>query len=166
MCSAIHELATLQLYSQYAPAILRYLTLLTGSREEAEDLVQETFLKVLGHGGPSPSVDSVEAWLYTIARNAAYDGFRRHRRRPAIAQGFVHLDRLPIPDTTAHVGERDEVQAALRHLPEAYRAPLLLHAVAGYTLEELAATLGIKLGTVKSRLHRARARFRAAYTNI
>ena len=163
MLDMTSEQTTLWLYDRYAPTVLRYLINLTGNREEAEDLAQETFLKVLSYGGRPASEGSAEGWLLRIARNAAYDSFRRRRRRFDTMYWSGELDLVPSPDNVSRVGEHDEVANALRHLPAAYRVLLLLHGVAGYSLEELAATQGLKLGTVKSRLYRARARFRALY---
>lgn len=155
--------AVAQLYAEYAPSVLRYLRRLTGSREEAEDIAQETFLKALRHWGQLENGAHVQAWLFRIARNTAYDSLRRGRRTPTVLLAGETIERLPAPDQASRVGDVEPILAALRHLPTSYRVPLLLHTVAGCPLNEIAARLGLKLGTVKSRLHRARASFRAHY---
>lgn len=160
------RLAIAQLYDAYTPALLRYLKRLTGSREEAEDLAQETFLKALRHWDQLEANTNAQAWLFRIARNAAYDSFRRQRRNPALEPGDQELDRLPAPVTEPDPGDTEAVRVTLQHLPARYRVPLLLHTVAGYPLDMIAGTLGWKLGTVKSRLHRARAQFRARYGSL
>jgi RNA polymerase sigma-70 factor (ECF subfamily) len=157
------EQAVAQLYDEYAPSVLRYLGRLTSSREEAEDIAQETFLKALRHWGQLGEGAHVQAWLFRIARNTAYDSLRRGRRAQTVLLSGEMIEQLPAPDQAARVGDAEPILAALRHLPDSYRVPLLLHSVAGYPLNEIAAALGWKLGTVKSRLHRARARFRAHY---
>jgi RNA polymerase sigma-70 factor, ECF subfamily len=152
-----------ELYDAYAPAVMRYLARLTDSREEAEDLAQETFLKALRHWNQLEDEANRAAWLFRIARNAAYDGFRRRRRRPAIRLPDGADAWLPAPDQPLRIAEAEPILAALRHLPARYRVPLLMHSVAGYPVDQIATALGWKVGTVKSRLHRARAQFRAHY---
>lgn len=157
------RLAIAQLYDAYTPALLRYLKRLTGSREEAEELVQEAFLKALRHWEQLETNTNAHAWLFRIARNAAYDSFRRRRRGPILEQGEPELDRLPPPSAEADLGDLEAVRVTLRHLPPRYRVPLMLHSVEGYPLDAIADALGWKLGTVKSRLHCAQTQFRARY---
>ncbi len=152
-----------ELYDTHAPAVTRYLARLTGSLDEAEDLAQETFLKALRHWDQLEDGARAPAWLFSIARNVAYDGFRRRRRNPSVALTDATLERLIVPDQSSRLGDTELIQAALRALPSEHRQALLLQSVAGYPLEAIAARLGWKLGTVKSRLSRARARFRAHY---
>ena len=160
------RLAIAQLYDAYAPALLRYLKRLTGSREEAEDLAQETFLKALRHWNKLEANTNAQAWLFRIARNAAYDSFRRRRRGPTLEQGDLELDRLPAPAAESDLGDAEAVRVTLGRLPARYRVPLILHSVEGYPLDAIAGALGWKLGTVKSRLHRARAQFRSHYAAL
>jgi RNA polymerase sigma-70 factor (ECF subfamily) len=152
-----------ELYNTYAPAVTRYLIRLTGSRDEAEDLAQETFLKALRHWEQLEDGANVPSWLFRIARNTAYDTFRRRRRNPALRLPEGADEWLAAADQESSIGEAEPILAALKHLPARYRVPLLMHSVAGYPVEQIAATLGWKVGTVKSRLYRARARFRAHY---
>ncbi|NJN19065.1 MAG: RNA polymerase sigma factor [Oscillochloris sp.] len=156
-----HEIT--RLYSDYATPLLRYLRRLTGNPETAEDLLQETFIKALRHLAQLNSSEGERAWLFRIARNCAYDHFRRQRHRAGVALDSVPDDALasfPLEDL---LEAAEPINAALARMPEAYRVPLMLHSHAGYPLEVIAQRFGLKLGTVKSRLSRARAQFREHY---
>jgi RNA polymerase sigma-70 factor (ECF subfamily) len=161
-----HELAereVTRLYDDYYLPILRYLTRLCGSREAAEDLAQETFLKALRHWDQRASADGTVAWLFRIARNTAYDDYRHRRRGNTFPFTDLQRETLAGRDTEPEIEEIEAIQAALSQLPESTRAALLLHSYAGYPLDMIAETMGWKLGTVKSRLSRARAQFRKHY---
>jgi RNA polymerase sigma-70 factor (ECF subfamily) len=157
------EQAIAGLYAEHAPTIVRHLERLTHSRETAEDLAQETFLKALRSWGQLASGENVRAWLFRIATNTAYDEFRRRRQRVTTTLTDVHADTLAAEQTDSTLDEAEPILAALARLPARYRVPLLLQGYAGYPLSEIAAALGWKEGTVKSRLHRARAQFQKYY---
>jgi len=157
------EQAITQLYADYAPTIVRHLERLTHNRETAEDLAQETFIKALRSWGQLASGENVRAWLFRIATNTAYDDFRRRRLRATTPLTDAHADTLAAEHTESTLDEAEPIWAALAHLPAHYRIPLLLQGYAGYPLSEIARVLGWKEGTVKSRLHRARARFQKLY---
>lgn len=157
------EQAVARLYEQYHQPILRYLERLCGSRELAEDLAQETFIKALRHWGQLAATEGAAAWLFRIARNTAYDDSRRRRARPGVPLTDIHLDTLAGQREELAVEELELIQAALSQLSERYRQALLLHSYAGYSIDAIAAELGWKVGTVKSRLARARAQFRRHY---
>jgi len=152
-----------QLYRDYRLPILRYLERLVSSREMAEDLCQETFIKALRGWEQHDPTASARSWLYRIATNTAYDELRRRRRTPSTSLNDTKEEPLASSSFAPSLDERDTIQDALRQLPARYRMPLLLHIYGGYPLEVIAATLGWKLGTVKSRMHRAREQFRQHY---
>jgi RNA polymerase sigma-70 factor (ECF subfamily) len=140
---------------------------LTGNDDEAQDLVQEVLLRVRkGLGTYEPG--NLEGWLSRITTNAFLDEVRRRRRRP--------LQLLPeepdrvVPPTPAADAALDaevlpaDVQRALRRLPPEYRAAVVLCDVVGMSYEEIGATLGVPVGTVRSRIHRGRAALRRALT--
>jgi RNA polymerase sigma-70 factor (ECF subfamily) len=138
---------------------------LTGNREDAEDLVQEVLLRVR-RGLETYQPGSMEGWLSRIATNAFLDDVRRRRRRP---EDLLPEDPdwvLPPSDAAdeALAAERlpDDVQAALRRLPEDFRAAVVLCDVVGLSYQEIGATLGVPVGTVRSRIHRGRAMLRKA----
>ena len=140
---------------------------LTGDREDAEDLVQEVLLRVR-RGLETYQPGSLEGWLSRIATNAFLDEMRRRRRRP--------VDLLPDdPDwvlpPTAAADEAlaaevlpDDVQQALDRLPQDFRAAVVLCDVVGLPYQEIGDTLGVPVGTVRSRIHRGRAMLREALT--
>jgi RNA polymerase sigma-70 factor (ECF subfamily) len=157
------ERAVARLYEQYHQPILRYLERLCGSHELAEDLAQETFLKALRHWEQLVAVEGAAAWLFRIARHMAFDEHRRRRRSPGVPLTDLHLDTLAGKREELAIEELEPIRAALAQLQERYRQALLLHSYAGYPIETIAASLGWKVGTVKSRLSRARAQFRRHY---
>jgi RNA polymerase sigma-70 factor (ECF subfamily) len=151
------------LYQSHQQHLLAYLTRLVSEREAAEDLCQETFIKALrGWEQRNPGA-SASAWLYRIATNTAYDYLRRRRR----IRFMPLLDGEPLPSGASsmetRLDEGEPVIAALAQLPPIYRVPLLLHSCAGRSTQEIADALGCSNSAVKTRLFRARERFRQVY---
>lgn len=136
---------------------------LTGDPHDAGDLVQEVLLRVRrGLAGYTPG--SFEGWLWRITRNAFLDEVRRRRRRATVP--LPENDRggegtSPEPaQVLAEVRLSGDVQAALLRLPYDFREAVVLCDVVGLTYDEIAATVGIPVGTVRSRIHRGRHRLR------
>lgn len=153
-----------RLYQDYQRPLLAYLTRLVSDRETAEDLCQETFIKAMrGWEGRDPSA-SETAWLYRIATNTAYDHLRR-RRRIRFTPLEDNEQGSPASDSVMElrVDEQEPVHAALAKLPEIYRLPLVLHSCEGRSTQEIADALGCSNSAVKTRLFRARERFRQVY---
>ena len=153
------QVALTALVTRHHTPLLGYLyRLVGGDRPLAEDLVQETLLHVLRQR-TCPSDRPFKPWLYTIATNLARDHFksaavRQRWRGGDEEEALLHLDdRAPGPEERALAAEQgSEVQAALAQLGEEYRVVLLLRFYQGFSLQEIAETLHIPLGTVKSRL--------------
>jgi RNA polymerase sigma-70 factor (ECF subfamily) len=162
------QVALAALVTRHHGPLLGYLyRLVGGDRQLSEDLVQETLLHVLRQR-VYPSDRPFKPWLYTIATNLARDYFKsaavRHRWRGGDDEEvLLHLyDSEASPEERALAAERGgEVRAALAQLGEDYRMVLFLRFYQGFSLQEIAETLQIPLGTVKSRLsvsvHRLRA---------
>ena len=150
----------------HSARVYRLAYRLTGNPHDAEDLTQEVFVRVF-RSLSSYTPGTFEGWLHRITTNLFLDSARRKQRirfeglademthrlagsEPTPAQAFddSHLD--------------DDVQAALKALPPEYRAAVVLCDIEGFSYEEIAATLGVKLGTVRSRIHRGRAQLRSA----
>lgn len=150
------------LYEDYGGAILAHLRRLVSDREAAEDLCQETFIKALRSWNGRDPQGSMTAWLYRIATNTAYDYLRRRQRIR-----FTPLDATPgfdIPISgESQIDEQEPVRCALAQLPPIYRLPLVMHSCDGHTTHEIAQTLGCSNSAVKTRLFRARERFREVY---
>jgi RNA polymerase sigma-70 factor (ECF subfamily) len=140
---------------------------LTGNREDAEDLVQEVLLRVR-RGLETYQPGSMEGWLSRIATNAFLDDVRRRRRRPEDLlpedPDWVLPPGVGADDALAAEVLPDDVQAALRALPEDFRAAVVLCDVVGLPYNEIAEALGVPVGTVRSRIHRGRALLREALT--
>ena len=141
-----------------------------GSQQAAEDATQEAFLRAY-RGIARFEGDRFRPWLLSIVANAARDELRRRKRRPqrSLDEARDDLDRPsidppdpgPLPEDTALRGElRGQLEAALRELPEDWRMVVLLSDVHGLSYDEVASALGVPVGTVKSRLSRARGRLR------
>lgn len=147
------------IYRQHAPAIFRFAWGLCGDRSSAEDIVSETFVRLLTRA-PHIETRTALAYLLAIARNV-YLGGQRHRRRE------VELtEEIPAPasDPSIHLEEKvrlETVLAALHTLPEGERAALLLRADHDLAYEEIASTLKISVGAAKVRVHRARLKLAA-----
>jgi RNA polymerase sigma-70 factor, ECF subfamily len=145
----------------YQQPVGGYLWRLTGDRELAEDLTQETFLRAYRAIAATRPGLQLRSWLYRIATNLAYDHFRRQRRF-----GFVPLlpmHGVPQWEQTTGVDEADAVWRALARLRPGDRAALLLCALEGYSYREAAQVLGISPEAVRKQFGRAKQRFRRAY---
>ena len=153
------QVALATLVTRHHAPLLGYLyRLVGGDRPLAEDLVQETLLHVLRQR-TFRSARPFKPWLYTIATNLARDYFksatvRQRWRRGDEEEALLQLyDSTPGPEERALAAEQgSEVQAALAQLREEYRIVWLLRFYQGFSLQEIAETLQIPLGTVKSRL--------------
>lgn len=140
---------------------------LTGNDDDARDLVQESLLRVR-RGLATYEPGSLNGWLARIVTNVFLDDVRRKRRRPEQALP-EHADLVVPPavaadEAAAAAGLSDEIQAALDALPEDFRVAVVLCDVADRSYEEIAATLGVPVGTVRSRLHRGRRLLRETLT--
>jgi RNA polymerase sigma factor (sigma-70 family) len=105
--------------------------------------------------------DGFDAWLHRLTVNSCIDQTRRRRRRPIEVELTV-IHAPAISDMSGALADRDQVDEVLSHLDERTRAVVVLHYFLGMPLTEVAATLGIPVGTVKSRLHRALGEMRVA----
>ena len=136
------------------PALLRLATVITGDREAAEDVVQETFLNLYrsiqsfnGHG-------RLSTYLYRITVNGSIGHLRARRRRSQLTQRLPQIQ--DVDDVGTEVEKRETVAAALARLPLKFRAPLLLLEVMELPYREIAQVLKIPVNTVRSRIFRAR----------
>lgn len=151
------------LYEEYQRPLLAYLTRLVSDREAAEDLCQETFIKAMrGWEGRDASASPV-AWLYRIATNTAYDYLRRQRRIRFTPLLDSEEPNGEVAALGSQLDEREPVLKALEQIPTMYRLPLLLHSCEGRSTQEIADSLGVSNSAIKTRLFRARERFRQVY---
>ena len=152
-----------RLFGEHQAAIFAYVWRLVGDRQWAEDLTQETFLRVFDARDRLAEVANPRAWLYRIAKNTSFNALRRRRRFAWLPWNPFSAPAFHEPDALEQIGRRSAVEAALAALPAKYRAPLLLYAHYGFTVSEAAEALAINEGAVKTRLYRAREMFRQAY---
>lgn len=150
----------------HSARVYRLAYRLTGNPHDAEDLTQEVFVRVF-RSLSSYTPGTFEGWLHRITTNLFLDMARRKQRIRFEGLGDDVAQRLPGRELTPPQAfdERHmdgDVQAALKALPPDYRAAVVLCDIEGFSYEEIAATLGVKLGTVRSRIHRGRAQLRAA----
>jgi len=150
----------------HSARVYRLAYRLTGNQHDAEDLTQEVFVRVF-RSLSSYTPGTFEGWLHRITTNLFLDLVRRRQRIRFEGLADDAHERLPgrEPSPQQLLDDRNldgDVQAALDGLPPDFRAAVVLCDIEGLSYEEIAATLGIKLGTVRSRIHRGRAALRAA----
>lgn len=151
-----------EIIDRHKDAVVAYLARLTNSRERAEDLGQETFLRLFRSAPGYLEQGLLRAFLYRIATNLARSEERRERRLRLLAP---FLRSSPQAEAVAPLGLlRQEIQrevtAAVAALPLAYRVPLVLHELEDWAYADIARALSLSEGTVKSRIHRGRERLR------
>lgn len=134
-----------------------YAISLTRDIHQAEDLVQETVLKAISRQEMFEAGTNLQAWLFTIQRNLFLSGRRKAQREVEDADGIHAATMISIPDQEDRLAVRD-LNAALAKLPREQREALLLVSAEGLSYEEAAEALATKVGTIKSRVNRARSR--------
>jgi RNA polymerase sigma-70 factor (ECF subfamily) len=164
---AFHELA-----DRYHLRLLNFIYRTIGDRDRAEDLVQETFVRVYRHLHRFDPTKKFSTWIYTIASNLAKNELRNRSRNPMVLFQAIkknwEADHRPLqwednsysPDDLYRKRHlREQVEKAVAELPEHHRVVFVLREMEGKTYEEISEITGVTLGTVKSRLNRARNKF-------
>jgi RNA polymerase sigma factor (sigma-70 family) len=152
--------------AEHSARVYRLAYRLTGNRQDAEDLTQDVFIRVFG-SLHKYEPGNFNGWIHRITTNLFLDRVRRTSRLRM--DGFTDgaEDRLlgdeVVPESAVHdAGFDPDIEAALASLPEEFRVAVVLCDVEGLSYEEIASVLGIKLGTVRSRIHRGRTQLRDA----
>ena len=157
----------------YLPQLYQVALRITGSREEAQDCVQEAFLRAFSALGSFRGEAAFSTWLYRVAVNVANDAARRRRREPLAASQLAASECPDTPDVARFARAADEaadnpqdalveaqrrqlILQAIHHLPEQQRIAIVLYDLQGLSYEEIARITRCRVGTVKSRLNRAR----------
>jgi RNA polymerase sigma factor (sigma-70 family) len=155
-----------EIVREHSTRVFRLAYRLTGNKHDAEDLTQDVFVRVF-RSLSSYSPGTFEGWLHRITTNLFLDKARRKQR--IRFEGFADdaperlASRTPGPAQVVFDQQLDaDIQTALDGLAPEYRAAVVLCDIEGMTYEEIAASLGVKLGTVRSRIHRGRAQLRDA----
>ncbi|HKV70950.1 MAG TPA: sigma-70 family RNA polymerase sigma factor [Gemmatimonadales bacterium] len=160
------------LVDRYQIRLLNFVNRTIGDRERAEDLVQEVFIRVFRHIHRFDQTKKFSTWIYTIASNLAKNELRNRSRNPLVLFQTIKknwdADHRPLQfeDTTARPDDlyrkrylKDAVDSCVKELPEHHRAVFVLRELEGRSYQEIAEITGCNLGTVKSRLNRARNTF-------
>jgi len=139
------------------PTLRAFAVSLTSDGDRADDLVQETLVKAWSNLGSFTAGTNMRAWLFTILRNTFYSYHRKARREVQDVEG-EHAARLAThPSQNGHMDLQD-FQVALERLPDDQREALILIGASGFSYEEAAAICDCAVGTVKSRVNRARSK--------
>jgi len=161
-----------ELVARYQRRLLNFVYRTIGDRERAEDLVQEVFIRVHRHIARFDQSKKFSTWIYTIASNLAKNELRNRSRSPLVLFQTIkknwEADHRPLQFEDRHQRPddlyrkrhlRDLVDWSVKQLPEHHRVVFVLRELEGKTYEEIAEITNCNLGTVKSRLNRARNRF-------
>ena len=141
---------------------------LTGNDQDAEDVVQEAYLRALRFFDNFHGIDG-RSWILAIVRNACYTWLRQNRRKPLALEDEM----LEVPDTrpnpeAVHLAEIDQkmLRQAIEDLPDEFREAIILRELEGLSYKEIGAITGAPIGTVMSRLARARQRLEKALGGV
>ena len=142
------------------PSLRAFAISLSGNVDRADDLVQETLLRALAHIDSFEPGTNMPAWLFTILRNLFRSDYRKRRREVEDADGNYAKTLKTQPAQSAHL-EFEEFRVALEKLPQDQREALILVGASGFSYEDAAAICGCAVGTIKSRVNRARSKLSA-----
>ena len=137
------------------PSLRAFAISLSGNVDRADDLVQETLLRALANIGSFEPGTNLEAWLFTIERNVFRTGYRKRRREVEDSNGR-HAETLKTYPRQHSRLYFEELRRALANLPASEREALILVGASGFSCKEAAEICGCAVGTIKSRVHRAR----------
>lgn len=156
----------------HADVLYNFALRMTNNPADAEDLVQETFLKAFRFWSSYEPGTNIRAWLFRIMKNSYINRYRRESRQPEFVD-YDDVKEFHIPEAERQAGRSDlqqaafrnllddDVAGAIRELPDDFRTVLILCDIEGLTYEEIAEFVDVPLGTVRSRLHRARKALRS-----
>ncbi|ODT01394.1 MAG: hypothetical protein ABS52_16750 [Gemmatimonadetes bacterium SCN 70-22] len=175
------EAAYRELVRRYERPVFSLIFRMVRDREASEDLAQDTFIKVLNHIDKYRPEFKLSSWLFKIANNVAIDYLRKRQLDTISIDGSPHaLSAAEVEATSFDVVARQEsaleemearelgsaIERAIQGLRPEYRASIMLRHVEGRSYEEIAATLDLPLGTVKTYIHRARHQLRDALESV
>lgn len=168
--------AYVEIVMRYKDRLVNFLYRFTGNRETAEDISQETFLKLFKNKDKYSEIAKFSTWLYTIALNEARTNFRKEKKHAAVSINDFYEDSHndyqirsddynPEDDANAET-ESFYIQKAINSLNEIHREIIVLRDIEELDYEEIAKTLDIPLGTVRSRINRARESLKVSLDSI
>ncbi len=139
------------------PSLRAFALSLAGAEDRADDLVQDTLMKAWANASSFEEGTNMRAWLFTIMRNTFFSQYRKARREVQDVDGEAASRLVAMPDQMAHLDFVD-FRAHLERLPADQREALVLIGASGFSYEEAAEICGCAVGTIKSRVNRARRR--------
>lgn len=142
------------------PVLMRFATALTGNASTAEDLLQDCLERTLNRGHLWDQSRSLKTWLFTIMRNIYIDQYRRNANAPTLEPIYPDSDIHGIPPSHDEYLATHELNIALARLPVEQREVILLVGLEGLGYKEVSDILDVPVGTIMSRLHRARQQLR------
>ena len=173
LCNADDRVTTPQAFAElvrpHLESLYRLAYRLTGTVADAEDLLQDVLCRLYERRGELAAIESLGPWLKRVLHHRFVDGTRRRARQRLVSVGSsAEAERAALEATLAPIAPADpgsafdltRLAAALAQLSVEHRTVLLMHDAEGYKLMEIQEITGTELGTLKSRLHRARARLR------
>ncbi|MDD5730317.1 MAG: sigma-70 family RNA polymerase sigma factor [Candidatus Omnitrophica bacterium] len=161
-----NELGIEEIFKQYKSKVYRLALSITRNEKDAEDIVQNTFLKIAKNLSGFRNESSISTWIYKIAYNEALmslrkrssnfrlTGFLTHYAKKIPSGLFVSWPKLP-DEQLLDQELRDRIDTAIKHIPIKYRMPLLLHRLENFSVKDAAVIMGLKENSLKTRLHRA-----------
>lgn len=139
------------------PNLRAFAVSLTGRHDRADDLVQDTLMKAWAKQNLFQPGTNLRAWLFTILRNEFYSQMRKRGREVQDTDGIFAANLAAHPEQYGHL-DLDDFRKALDRLPDDQREALVLVGASGFSYEETAEICGVAVGTIKSRVNRARTR--------
>lgn len=150
------------IFKRYKDRISRLAISIARNERDAEDIIQNTFLKILKNLKNFRNESRLSTWIYKIAYNESLIYLRKSKKERALSKGlsgerglFINWSKLP-DEELLDDEFKGRLNTAIRNIPIKYRMPLLLNSIEGLSLRDTARILGLKLNSVKTRLHRAR----------
>jgi RNA polymerase sigma-70 factor (ECF subfamily) len=169
------ERAYIELVNRYRDRLINFVYPFLGDFEQAEDVVQETMLKLYEKKHYYREIAKFSTWIYTIARNLANTELRKKKRRKTTYISRMTNDdrQYDIPAVQADLNQnlqnefiRDRIYAAIKELPEHFKTVIILRDIQELSYDDISNIVGVPLGTVKSRINRARLQLQAELQDL
>ncbi len=169
------ERAYIELVNRYRDRLINFVYPFFGDFEQAEDVVQETMIKLYEKKHYYREIAKFSTWIYTIARNLANTELRKKKRRKTTYISRMTKDdrQYDIPAVQADLNQnlqnefiRDRIHAAIRELPEHFKTVIILRDIQELSYDDISNIVGVPLGTVKSRINRARLQLQAELQDL
>ena len=168
------ERAYVELVNRYKDKLLNFIFQFLGDIEQAEDVVQDTMLRLYEKKHYYKEIAKFSTWIYTIARNLANTELRKKKRRKTTYLSQLSKERqFEIPATQDDVDQslqnefiHDRIQSAINNLPEHFKVVIILRDIQELSYEEISKIVEVPLGTIKSRINRARIQLQAELLDL